>query len=473
MADPIPLPALPEIEITAPKEIPNSNPDPLDISKNSDLAPYRHEIESVGILSSQGKTTDVFNLLESLDLYQDLYSGIMSGTAVIDDNMDLIYEFKMCGNEFFAINFKVLQFGNNDNILRFTKVFRIYKISDRTQSGISGNKYTLHFCSDFQLLSDTTVINKAYLGMKNSEIVEDILAEYLKVPEDRIVVESTDDTFDHIISNMRPIEAINWLGARSYSKSTGSYCYFFYESVDSTKEPIKPKFYFKSSKSMFNNEPKASLNLSSNKLSLKGTEYALTITKMDIMDEFDILRSTMYGAFASRMTGIDIFNQKWNVYEKSLEDQKDNLMNKNLPINKLIERNDNTLLESYDALDLYYNEIKDNPTAKDNNIEFILERAQTLAALNNFRMKLVIQGTVFFTVGDIISIEFPVFRPTTAGGAKTYNEYRGTVDKKGKFLISAIRHTIKGDVFETILEICSDSFATELPAPKDIVDDQF
>lgn len=454
MADPIPT--LEEVTITASTEV----------GFNENTA-YEYVMKAAGILSSENLSTDILNLIIEMNIYQDIYSGVVTGDALVLDNMDLIYDLKMCGNEYFAIQYCQLL----DPESTIEKVFRIYKISDRKDIGITSNSYRIHFCSDVQLISDATVINKAYLGKKNSEIVEDILTEYLRIPTNRLEVESTDDTFDHIIPNMRPLQAINWLSGKSYSRNINAYCYFFYEKLELDNKISK--FYFKSLQSMFNKEPELTLNLASSKIiDLSIPRYEKTITKLHIMDEFDVLRTTSTGGFASRITGIDTFNQNWNVYEKSLEEQKDYLMNKHLPINKLIERNDKTLLESYDALDLYYHEIKDNPTAKDNNIEFILNRAQSLSALNNFRLKLIIPGIMYYNVGDTIKIEFPTFRATIydgeSSGEKEYNEYRGTKEDSGKFLITSIRHSFKGNLYETIMELCSDSYAAELPAANKI-----
>ncbi len=157
---------LEEIVITAPR---------LDFLH--DFSPYEFRIESMGILNSAGRTTDVFNLVREVSIFQDIYSGVMSGYAILFDNIDIICEFNMCGNEFFVASFYHAQ----DPSVKMSKVFRIYKITDRSQAGNTGQVYKIHFCSDFQIISDTTEINKAYVGKKNSEIVEDILKEYLKI----------------------------------------------------------------------------------------------------------------------------------------------------------------------------------------------------------------------------------------------------------------------------------------------------
>lgn len=471
MADtnPPPIPInLGEVNISEPIDIP---PTPIeDFSRLNEKSAYEYVIGTIGIVNSFGRTKEIISLVGALNIYQDIYSGVVSGNAVILDNIDIIYELEMCGNEFIGIEY----YHKLQPDIKFVKVFRIYKISDRTQLGNSGQSYILHFCSDFQLVSDTINLSKAYVGMKNSEIVEDILKEYLKIPADRYKVEQTDDAFDHIISNMRPIQAINWLASKSYSKGNQSYCYFFYESINLLEDSITSMFNFKSLKSMYDDDSGVTLDIASSKLTLLPLDQQLTISKFEVMDEFDILRSTSIGAFASKMTGIDIFNQKTNVYETSLEGEENNLLNKNLPINKLKERNDLSLLESYDALNLFYHEVKDNPTAKDNNVELILNRARSLAILNNFRIKVVVPGNLFLNIGTTIHVRFPAFTAINASdGKKIYNKYRGSDEVEGKFLITSIRHTYKGELFETVLELCSDSLASKLPEAADIVDDEF
>jgi hypothetical protein len=63
--------------------------------------------------------------------------------------------------------------------------------------------------------------------------------------------------------------------------------------------------------------------------------------------------------------------------------------------------------------------------------------------------------------GDVVNYEFPMFESANKEGKK--------LDKKrtGKYLVAAVNHKFSNDIFETIAELVSDSYAEEVPGAKD------
>jgi hypothetical protein len=84
-----------------------------------------------------------------------------------------------------------------------------------------------------------------------------------------------------------------------------------------------------------------------------------------------------------------------------------------------------------------------------------------MSIINNFRIKIVIPGDVELKAGDVVEYEFPMFESANQAGKK--------LDKKrtGKYLVASVNHKFSEDVFESIVELVSDSFSEAVPGAKD------
>ncbi len=79
-----------------------------------------------------------------------------------------------------------------------------------------------------------------------------------------------------------------------------------------------------------------------------------------------------------------------------------------------------------------------------------MSRVSQLSQLNYFKLKLVVPGNTFLTVGSIIEFELPL-ATLRAPGEPTSNPYHS-----GRFLITAIRHKIDIKSYEMIIEATRD-----------------
>ena len=111
--------------------------------------------------------------------------------------------------EFLRLTFS--KFGDSNN--QIDKLFRVYKVGKRKLEGtMYKESYVLYFCSEELLLSEQYKISKRYRDSLISDIVSDVLTNYLKVPSNKKgTIETTYGKYDFIIPTLKPFDAINFV----------------------------------------------------------------------------------------------------------------------------------------------------------------------------------------------------------------------------------------------------------------------
>jgi hypothetical protein len=413
------------------------------------------KLNRLELIASSGQTLGLQGIYVQLQLFQDLYSSTMSGELLVNDANDIFVNFSLSGNDYLAVDIE-------KGAARIERVFRIYKVTERRPNKNSVSTYCLHFCSEELVISNSMRVSKSYKGQTTSDIIRDVLFNIMKVdPSRENLWEPTGKTvkYDFIVPYYRPLEVIQWAASRSYDPS-GNFCYFFYEDTFG--------FCFQSMQSLFQQEPSKKLNLSV-KTAAGESDPAQTLDSIDrfnIINDFDMISSISNGAMASRLLAVDIFSQTRKEYNYSLDiaEQNKQLLNPNKQINVMKTVDGNTNMSSYDSYFTTYVQINDTATERENSIDkWMQPRALHLSALNSFRIKVVIPGDLYLTAGSVVEIEMPQFKAPNENG-KPMDKLRSC-----KYLVTAVNHKFdNNDIFESIVELSTDSFAESLPAAVDL-----
>ncbi len=408
------------------------------------------KFNSLELINSGGQTLDLRKIYVELQIFQDLYSSVMYGEILINDGNDVFSNFYLLGNEYIKINL------DKPGLSRpFERTFRIFKASNRSPSTDSGQTYLLHFCSDEMISSQQMLVSKAYKSSKIKNVVSDILDKELKVDSTRIAsLENTSGNFDFIIPNYRPFEAIQWAAARGYDQK--KFCYFFFEN--------KNGFNLTSLQTLIKQKPYKTLKYEIKNTDRDPANNKDSIDNLDIVNDFDMLTSISNGAFSSRLMLIDLFNQSYDFadYNLNTAEAQGNLINKYKPVNSFKNSKDQTLFESKESFFRTYLSINDTVSEKSNDVKYwMLPRAMHMVMLNHFKIKVTLPGDIELKAGDIVNYEFPVFESANSAGKK--------IDKKrtGKYLVTAVNHKFSEDMFESIAELVSDSYAEQVPGAKE------
>ncbi len=180
------------------------------------------------VLVTKGGKIDIANLCEEINIHDTLFLSVMSGSLVIGDSVGLSSKLLFDGSESILIHIKK---DKNSEILDFKKAFRIYKQTNRSIIKPGLEKYILHFTSDELIYSDQQRVNQSY-ETNYSKIVERILVDYLKVPQNNLggVYEFSSGVQKIVIPNLRPLEAIEWCAKRALDINQ-SPNFMFYQNI--------------------------------------------------------------------------------------------------------------------------------------------------------------------------------------------------------------------------------------------------
>ena len=422
-----------------------------------------YTVRSVNLLSGGiGNTIDLKHMMVELSYFEDIYSHAASGKILISDAVGVIEKAQLHGNEYIRISFGKDSDDSAD--LYIDKLFRVYKIDARSKmDNDQAEVYTIHFCSDELLLSSQSRVSKSYPNSTIKSIITDVLVNYLKVPSDKYNddnIEQTLGTYSLIVPNFSPFEAIQWL--TTYARpmvGQGSDMLFF--------ENAKQGYVLASMQTLFKQNPFCTFSFGAKNLPTESydnlNDYYFNVQSYTYDKNFDVMKGIHNGTFANRLISLDIMQHVVNItdYNYNTSSANSSTLNKNTVVNNLSNRFGNALYETPDSLlrlSISNSNQYDNPFIAQNPgsvqpdafIEDYLTNRKSQLSVNNYtRLKLVVAGNPTLSVGTTVIFNINSNTPDTQ---KEYDKFYS-----GKYLISAIRHTIQNGGYNTVLELIKDS----------------
>ena len=416
-------------------------------SGEGSFSPYDYVLKELKLINALGTNVDIDFLFREINIYEDLFSNVLSGDMIISDSTNLFNTLNMHGNEFISIAF------SSPGMQKYQKIFRIYKVSDYSLRGTSNATFKIHFCSEEFLLNQQYYISKSFKETKLSDVVRIIANGFLKIPKEKLNDASIEETSlllktesnPLIVPNLKPFEAINWISSFALSRADLSPGFYFYENINGfnfkslttlCSSPYKKTITYAPK----NNDPRESIGL-----------------KQDILDEmeykqvFDVLDNINNGAYASELLKLDVLNRTAEYEQFGVDGATFKMLNKFLPYNLAKNRLGNSLNQA-SAYVRMFPKFQDNLTSK-----WLLVRAARLAMLNSTKLHVDLPGDSSMSVGDILNVRVP--KPD----AQT-NEQNIVFDPlmSGNYLITGLRHKILDDKYYCHLQLCKDSVGTNL-----------
>lgn len=415
-------------------------------------------LAKLNIITQDNQKFDIKPLLLELSYFEDIFRGATTGHILINDSIGFITNLSLNGQEKIELVYKKSQKTEDE----LNKTFRLIRVGERTRTNFSTETYSLHFCSEYLIRSEMRKVSKSYKDKVISDIVLDILKEYMGVPELNCSVEQTDGIFSFIMPYKKPIEAINFLA--NYSRPAGvennlNYDFVFFENKDSFvfsslqtlyKKPVYNRYSY-SSKNYLTPSSKVELDRS-----IRG------IKAFSFLDTFDSLYGITTGAFASKTISIDPLTRQYYVtnYDYNTYFNNSKHLNK-YPVtdfnNEIYKSGNEAVLK---VLTTNKNQekalgISDKPGAVGHDMyveDRVRYRTAQMALSQYTRMKLTLPGDPGLTVGETIFVEIPLMSENQKGGLDSY--------ASGKYLITAVRQVIDANMeYETVMEVTKESTA--------------
>lgn len=416
------------------------------------------QLDALMLVSASGVSVDVREVMRELNIFEDLFSNTLTGSLFISDTQNLINVLPIVGAEYLVVNLV-----KPSTPFKISKVFRIYKISDRRKGTPNSEDYVLHFCSEELILSESIKISKSYKGMSVSAMVKDIATAYLKIDAKKFPASALTETtgnFDVVVPLWTPLYTINWISRMARNGLSPSCSFVFFEdglgynfkSIEelSQQEPVQVVNFMPVNLAGESGEQK-----SGNQNAKSDTQQRLeSAEEYDMMNTPDMLRGIQSGLFAGKLMRVNILDQQIKTMTASGTDLFNNTKhtNKNTFIQTGQDRTKVIQTKHHDA---FYRIAADNLKVE----TWMLQRNAYFSALHGFQIKVVLPGNMNMRAGTVVQLNLPA---ATVG---LKEEKPMDILYSGKYLITAIRHKIDRTKYVCILELSKDSIEQPLPTP--------
>lgn len=398
---------------------------------------------------------EISNLVSKFSLTESMAFLGVSLSMTIIDGVNLIERFNLSGNE--KINLVISKYDVETQTEN--KIDLIFIIANYPLFGKSKNKRYQAFnieCIPEHCFLDNIISVSQHFGGSPSEIVKNILTNYLEYPEERILLTDNVNTlYDYVVPNITPLQAIrnilktscdmNLAPIVAWETLKGFNLYGYSEIIE--RKPYKKRIY------KVNNFSDGSGNNDDQKI-IKELTTVLDFSSNLKMSKFE---QATNGAFASLTKQYDYLNKTYNEiifdYTKSKDDIK--YLSPYTSFSDKFLINNNDLSKYPESKEIFF------MTNDKLNTNFVLNgqshihdkiKQSYLAQSEHMTHTLVLNGDLDLSSGEIISLLVPpgIF------DEKVNDEYF-----TGNYLIMSITHNFDS-AYTMEVKIQKDGLETEL-----------
>ena len=424
------------------------------------------KINELSIVTKTGDAIDIQSIYEELNIFDSLFTPVMSGNIMIKDSVGLSGKLLFDGTEMLLID---IVKDRNSEIGAFKKAFRIYKQSNRTNQGLNSETYVLHFAADEILFSDQQKVNQSYEGTY-SKVVGKILTDYLKVPENNLggIYEESVGIRKIVIPNLRPLEAIEWCAKRAIDANQAPNFMFFQNMVG---------FNFVTLSRLLSEIDILDVTIEPKNQSKGNPIFEMGAARgFEVVQQADSIEKIRSGINSGQFLGFDPITKttakKQINFDQIYNSMKHGNDNPNLTIQQnrvgkdareaFDSKKTVSIFNSAQQLSAYIKKNDGNVLSVLDNMEtYLFQRKAIIDNLMSKRIKFVMPGNFQLSTGFNVNVIAPNLGKKEKGGGDE-NLDPGL---SGKYLIVASRQMIGYDKHETIIEVATTSTNNEfIPA---------
>jgi len=421
--------------------------------------PGKYHIDEIAILSyrpDKEKNTsysfDIKGIMAVLNLHEDIFTNVMSGSVIVYDTNDIRTIFPLTGLERLSLKFNTPGLFGYDFSEETGTPMHIYKVDKVTKDpdNDTGQFYKIYFTSPEGINSQITSVSRAYAGpIENA--VNDILRskKYLNSKKP-FFFENTATNAKYVIPSMKPLKAINFLSTQCVSGKYNNSGYLFYETTDGfhfrSIESLlamggavsRPEVWgFRTQKAMIED------GVSIGKKDIQ--RRMSTVIKYDFDKHADTLDNMINGMYANRLIVHDAFNKTIKThdfnyiedFEKGFHletvgsdtDIGKHILPEALYDDKGLHEHPNTKKMVVTETSKVHNDYEFVPTS-----ETLQKMVSQRQGFKNMNLSLLVYGNTILSAGDVIRFNEPLYQ---TAGRDEVNPYTS-----GRYIIMAIKHTI-------------------------------
>lgn len=388
------------------------------------------------ILENFNKTEkqDLTNFFVSIEIYESIFENVIYGAVTLADSGGLHQLFPVIGEETLTVRFR-----SDAESKEFSKVFRVYKMTDFTKATDTMMNYTLHFVSAEFVENEKLRIHRAFKNV----LVEDIADDMFKLlgSDKKIDFDKTQNRQQIIVADMKPLQTINMMLSYAQSQTFPGSFYMFYENRDGFKFTTIDSLYMQKEVAQYEQLVKVQ-DLPVGKTAIYGyNDYTFTT-------KFDQLNSISRGMYQTSAIGVDLITKSFSKTSFNYSSDFEKLTHiedgARLMSSSFVDT-DSQQFKSINSRSLreksqYFKSKNDTTYTFSKTLEDTLpQRISQFLQANFVTLNLNTYGNSDIKAGDIIK----VILPSTAYKEKNRSELDAE-RYTGRYLIRDIKHKIVG-----------------------------
>jgi hypothetical protein len=427
---------------------------------NKILSPGDCQIEMVVLSSYNGFQIDITSHITEIVINESMDYSCLSGYIHIADNINLMRNVPLIGNEHVTISFVT-----PSRPKKIQKKFFCYKTDARSED--NNNKgvivYRLHFVSEEFVTSSKKKISLSLRDMKYSDMVRDIFNKNLNTSKN-LTTQPTVENKNLIVPYMSPLDAIDMIALKSVGENARDKSYMFYEDLDG--------FYFCNiNYYAIDRTPKVEYTWFKQNLSeerdpvvLKNIEKEFyRIENYEILTGNNTLNNISNGLYGSMLLLHDITFKTVNAIKFSYNSDFNKLTT--IYNNGILPKN-NDRFSSYNLAHyrMYPRQTYayDNVEVNDDYDRMVLERNAHMAQLENSKLTILVAGDSQRRIGEVVAVNIPSSQPGI-GNEEQIDPYLS-----GNYIVTQITHMISPFYYKMRLYLERDSMPLAYPESKEV-----
>lgn len=419
-------------------------------------SPHDIEVREIVITTPAGKELDITDLIAEFNVYESIFTPILTGSMVIVDAAALFSSLPIVGQE--KITGKIVR-GDDTKEFTFytTDIKSINNDNDYTLT------YTVELVEEAYLYNAVSLVSQAYEGSV-SDIVQRISEDFLKKEVD---TEQTSGNYRFVIPNWTPYRALRWLTRRAYNENNVPfvcmntlYGGMKFRSLQTLfeQESIDTFSYKERAANKTDSQTQSGMHANWN-------EYARTAFMFRQLEMAPMSELLNNGAYGSRTQLIDTMRKKYQVFDYNYSENFDrqptvtstNPLSPNFQIDgRPVSAYPTTTQSNYVHSGLSFGN-----SHMDYNGDVLSSAPYATAymnTLNNYRYRVGVPGRLDLSVGKAIDLNI------NKNAIMTENEQGDVKDtrRSGKHIITTLRHQFSGNSeYSLIMNVARDTMGAD------------
>jgi hypothetical protein len=412
-----------------------------------------YNLKYVDILKANGEAVDLREQIDSITIYEDIYSPFITGKLTFRDTFDLPSLLGRAGRDLLRFHITNPIVANTNNDLKGT--FLIYKAGERELVRDRTQMYNLYFISVEALYDINTQISKKFSG-SSDEITKKICQTYLSTTKN-VIADQSVENLRYVSNFWSPTKNFEFLSQHSRTAS-GDTSFLFFENRDGfTFRTISELGKVPIIQSFFASDYSTDISTQStgDKVGMRFGEvsrnpvkdYRVIHGSFRVKTIYDYMGAQQNGAIASLMTTYDIVKKKIDFPEYRMSTT--GILNENS-----LFRPDVVAAASPVRMSMMKHFSSNSHQQNSTNSGFGQQRIAEMHMLESSKIEIDVYGRTDYTVGKKVFLGVNATKPidNTTNLSDTED-----LNYSGHYLITAIRHTFSRRSHMCTLELSKES----------------